>query len=84
MEKIVYIEFYLAGDCIFACKKDWLPQPIDVDLKKNDLASMHEVNYSLITTAERTVELPITLPDGIMDGLLKGTGIIYRSNKLEE
>lgn len=73
MEQIIYVEFYLAGDCIFTCQKSWLPMAQDIDLKRADLADLNGVDTSLITTAERTRVFPIP---NVLDGLLDGTGVI--------
>lgn len=72
MEKIVYVRFYLAGDCIFKCQKSWLPMPKDIDLKRADLADLNGVDTSLITTDEEVMEAPIP---NILDKLLEGTGV---------
>ncbi len=72
-EKIVYVEFYLAGDVIFRCQKAWLPKPQDVDLKRADLADLNGVDTSLITTAESIREFPVS--KHILSDLLKGTGV---------
>ena len=83
VETVTYIEFYLAGDCIFSCKKEWLPDITDVEFKGSELAYINKVESSLVTWAEQTITLPITLPNDFMDKLLEGNnGISYRSNKL--
>lgn len=61
-ETIIYVEFYLAGDCIFSCQKAWLPNKGDIELKCNDLADLHQVPTKLITWGEQEVKLPIILP----------------------
>jgi len=68
-ETIVYIEFYLAGDFIFSCQKEWLPNQDDIQLKASDLADLHQVNTSLITWADKEVKLPITLPKNMLNEL---------------
>ncbi len=72
-EKIVYVEFYLAGDMIFTCRKAWLPNPKDIDLKRVDLADLNGVNTSLITTAETIREYPVS--NHLLSELLDGTGV---------
>jgi len=81
-ETILYVEFYLAGDCIFKCQKSWLPEHNDIKWKCLDLADIHNVENHLITYAEVVVEIPITLPFGYMNNLLKGMGIDYRGENL--
>lgn len=61
-EEITYVEFYLAGDCIFSCQKAWLPKEGDTERKVDDLADIHQVPTQLITWAEKEVKLPIMLP----------------------
>jgi hypothetical protein len=61
-ETVIYIEFYLAGDCIFSCQKSWLPNKGDIEKKADDLADLHQVPTQLITWAEKEVKLPIILP----------------------
>jgi len=72
MEKITYIEFYLAGDMIFSCRESWFPSPMDIELYKDILAGEHGVHRSLIKTDIRIVELP--LPKSVSDELNKILG----------
>jgi len=75
MEKLIYIEFYVAGDCVFSCQKSWLPNEGDVEVQKLNVAKANGVDGSMVTWAEKTVEFPVSLPEGYMDDLLKGTGV---------
>mgnify|MGYP001253640524 CR=1 FL=1 len=68
-ETIIYVEFYLAGDCIFSCQKAWLPNKGDIELKANDLADLHQVPTQIITWADKEVKLPIVLPKEILNDL---------------
>lgn len=68
-ETLIYIEFYLAGDFIFSCQKEWLPNKTDIELKANDLADLHQVPNHLITWAEKEVKFPIFLPKDITTDL---------------
>lgn len=68
-EIIIYVEFYLAGDCIFSCQKSWLPNKGDIELKANDLADLHQVSTDLITWADKKVKIPIVLPKEITTDL---------------
>ncbi len=80
-ENIVYICFYLAGDCIFKCQKSWLPMPQDIDLKRADLADLNGVNTSLITTSEEVMEVPIITSPSLIDRLLDGTGVVISKDR---
>jgi len=71
-EQIEYVEFYLAGDCIFACQKSWFPNDNAIDCKKWDLADLKGVAPMLITYATVIREFPIP---NILDKLLEGTGV---------
>ena len=79
-ERIVYVCFYLAGDCIFKCQKSWLPMPQDIDLKRADLADLNGVDTSLITTDEEVMEVPIPIAN-ILDKLLDGTGVVIAKDR---
>ena len=68
-EQVVYVEFYLAGDCIFSCQKSWLPNPGDMAIQAAHLANVHKTDVDLIKWTERIVELPITLPKGFLEGI---------------
>ncbi len=81
VEKIVYIRFYLAGDCIFKCQKSWLPKEGDIDLKRADLADLNGVETSLITTDEEIMEVPVKTPPSIIDKLLDGTGVVIAKDR---
>lgn len=75
MEKLIYIEFYVAGDCVFSCQKSWLPNKGDIEVQKLNVAKANGVDGSMVTWTEKVVDLPISLPKGFMDDLLNGTGV---------
>jgi len=49
MEKLIYIEFYVAGDCVFSCQKSWLPNEGDVEVQKLNVAKANGVDGSMVT-----------------------------------
>ncbi len=56
-QRVTYIQFYIAGDCVFSCKREWLPTDLDVVHKAMDIAEMNGVETHLVTWSEVEVEL---------------------------
>lgn len=82
-QTLIYIEFYVAGDCIFSCQKSWFPCEADIEIKSIEIADLHKVEPMLVTWAERVVKLPISLPENFMEGLLSGTGVALSDEDLD-
>lgn len=53
--KKIYIEFYIAGDCVLALPKTDIPNVADVTRNKEIVAKMHQVSVDLVYTFEREV-----------------------------
>lgn len=51
----IYIEFYIAGDCVLALPKTDIPDVADVTRNKEIVAKMHQVSVDLVYTLEREV-----------------------------
>lgn len=54
--KKIYIEFYIAGDCVLALPKTDIPDASDVQRNKELVAKMHNVTVDLVYVNEREVE----------------------------
>lgn len=69
----VYISFYLAGDIVHVVREEYLPNPIDIENKKRDLAGLLDVDVSLIYYHKYRVEKQEK--KDFIDELLDGEGI---------